>query len=126
MANVPVQSAVTISSGSLTLSGSGLYPVIPEGGTGPDFLDSITGLADGDIAILMANDANEEIIVRHNAGGGNIRLQGGLSFTLNNEPDWLHLIDVGAVIVGFGIASAGTLIGILATEFIYASRMEGF
>lgn len=83
-------------------SGAGRYRVSAETGTSDD-LDSITGTADGDMVILFAT-AGHTITVRHNAAGGNFRLEGGLNFTLNSIYDHMILWNVGgSILAGKGV-----------------------
>lgn len=91
-------SAKTIATGAISAdtdngSGAGRYVLSAEGGPGSDDLATINGCQVGDHVELFAASGHT-VTVKH--GTGNIRLQGGIDFTLNSIYDHVKLIKVSA------------------------------
>ncbi len=82
----PVQTA-QISSGVVSLDGSGRYQIQVETGSADD-LDQVTGLQKDHVVILVPDDAAKPITVKH---GTYLKLQRGADFTLNNTRDKIIL-----------------------------------
>jgi hypothetical protein len=82
---------LTIVNGVITLptnlygSGYGIYRLDTQGGASTDDLDTINGSQISDIIELSLVNASHTIRLRHAVG--NLRLQGGLEFTLNSLSD---------------------------------------
>lgn len=97
-------SAKTLSGDAFTAdtasgSGAGRYVLTSESGS-TDNLATINGCQNGDMVILFAASGHT-ITVQH--GVGNIKLQGGLNFTLNSVHDHIVLHKVGTTFAGHGI-----------------------
>ncbi len=69
----PIPSATTISTGALAATAS-IIVVDAEGAGVADQLDTITGMSNGDIVILLAA-ASQEILVNHDTAAGNDKIQ---------------------------------------------------
>lgn len=85
-------SELTISSGAVTVTAN-FYRVDTEGDASSDNLDTITagsGVADGHILILRAENAARTVVVNHNAG--NIMCRNGQTIILDDTEDWALLI----------------------------------
>jgi hypothetical protein len=83
---------LTISGGSITINGPGVYLVETEGGAGTDDLTAITGgLGHQWEVTLCLNTDGRVITVRHTLP--NLRLQNGADFILNSLNDTIKLMD---------------------------------
>jgi hypothetical protein len=78
--------AITISGGVITATDS-FHQVDTEASAATDDLDTINGFASGRILVLRTVNASRDIVVKH--ATGNLRLAGGVDFTLANTT---HLI----------------------------------
>ena len=79
--------SVTISGGSITVIGSGMYEITGEGGLA-DNLDTIAGGTTGDEIICYASDSSATITARHNQDN----IQIGYNFAMDHLNDKLRLI----------------------------------
>lgn len=88
---------MTISSGQITLaSPNGPAFVDTEGSAATDDLDTIFGAGRiGDVIVIQSTNAGRDTTVKHNTG--NIRLAGGVDFTLSNTTDAIALRWTGSV-----------------------------
>jgi len=84
---------VTISSGIITVTGSGYFSVDTEGDSATDDLTRIKGLSSGEQVILKAEDNDRTVVVKH---GSFLKLNTGADFTMNNVYDRLVLQCVGS------------------------------
>jgi len=84
---------VTISSGMITVDGSGYYSVDTEADDPTDDLTKIKGLSSGEQVILKAEDNDRTVVVKH---GSFLKLNTGADFTMNNVYDRLVLQCVGS------------------------------
>lgn len=99
---------LTISSGAITITG-GNHTIDTEGDASTDDLDTITGLADGEILFITAASADRTVVVKH--GVDNIRLNGGVDFELDNLEKGLLFIGTPSYVIGVGVpvtAGAGS------------------
>lgn len=83
---------LTIASGAVTATAN-FYRVDTESNASTDDLDTITagtGVADGHILILRAENAARTIIITHNTG--NIMCRNGQNIVLDDSEDWALLI----------------------------------
>ena len=85
-------STVQISGGVAALSGPGWYKIQVESGDADD-LDKVTGLEEGDEAILTPDDGAKPVTVKH---GTYLKLQDGADFTMNNTRDKMILMGEGS------------------------------
>jgi hypothetical protein len=100
---VPWQGPVTIAGGVVNFSGMNrTYDT--EGGTATDDLDTINSGGDGVFMLLHAANDAHTIVVKHNTG--NILLNGGVDFVLDNAADMLLLMYKGAISKWVQIASS--------------------
>lgn len=102
---------LTIASGAITITG-GNHTVDTEGDAASDDLETITGLADGEILFITAADASREVVIKH--GSGNIRLNGGIDFALDNLEKGVLFIGTPSYVIGVGVpvsvgAGSGTV-----------------
>jgi hypothetical protein len=81
----------TIATGAITVTGS-FHTVDTEADAASDDLDTITATSvnDGQFLVLMAENGARTVVVKHNTG--NILLNGGTDFSLDNENDTLTLM----------------------------------
>jgi len=92
--------SVTISGGSITITGSGIYAVTGESGLADD-LESISGGAIGDEIIMYAADTTKTITVKNNTV-----IKVGYDFNLDDSYDTCRLIKQSATIwTGGGISN---------------------
>lgn len=77
----------TIASGVLTLVGAGNYHVDTEGDEATDDITSVSGLAEGEVAILSPESDARTVVVKNNAS---IRLP-GMDFTMDSQYDAICL-----------------------------------
>jgi hypothetical protein len=83
---------LTITNGSITITGPGVYRVDPEGGASTDDLTAITGGLGHEWEVtLCLNTAGRVITVRHTPP--NLKLQNGADFILNSVDDTIKLMD---------------------------------
>ena len=100
---VPWQGPVTIAGGVVNFGGMNrTYDT--EGGAVTDDLDTINNGGDGYFMILHAANDAHTIVVKHNTG--NILLNGGVDFVLDNAADMLMLMYKGALSKWVQIASS--------------------
>jgi hypothetical protein len=104
-------SELTISSGAVTATGAH-HTVDTEGDASTDDLETINGLSDGDMVLIVAEDAARTVVVKH--GVGNIRLNGGVDFDLDNTEKGVLFIKSGTYVIGVGVpvtsgAGSGTV-----------------
>lgn len=93
---VGTPSELTIAAGAITASGEGYFRVDTQSDAGTDDLDTINGLTDGDTIILTSENASREVTLRH--ATGNLRLAGGINFTMNALCDNIMLRLRGSVL----------------------------
>lgn len=86
---------VTISSGSITLTGPGNYSVDTEGDAAEDDLSSVAGLDEGEKAILKPESDSRTVNIINNT---NIRLQ-GIDFIMDSQYDTVELQGIGGGVV---------------------------
>jgi len=91
-----VASEVTISSGAIYVTRTH-HRVDTESDASTDNLDVIDGGVDGDLLILRTVDNGRDVTVRDSSvSGGNVELDAGAAFTMNNTLDRIVLIFDGA------------------------------
>jgi len=86
---------ITISSGSITLTGPGNYHVDTEGDAATDDLESITGLDEGERAVLGPESGARTVVIKDNA---NILLQ-DIDHTMDNDNKTIEVQGIGGGIV---------------------------
>lgn len=114
---------LTIASGAITVT-QPHHTVDTEGDASSDDLDTINGLTDGEIVFVRAQHTDRTVVVKH--GTGNIRLNGGIDFSLDNLEKGVLLIASGSFAIGVGVpvtvgAGSGTVtsVGLSApAEFV--------
>lgn len=104
-------SELTIATGAITATGAH-HTVDTEGDAASDDLETINGLDDGDMVLIVAEDAARTVVVKH--GVGNIRLNGGVDFDLDNTEKGVLFIKSGSYVIGVGVpvtsgAGSGTV-----------------
>ena len=85
----------TIAAGVLTLTGPGNYHVDTESDAATDDLESISGLAEGEVAILSPESDARTVVVENNAS---IKLA-GIKFTMDSQYDAICLQGLGGGVV---------------------------
>ncbi len=85
--------AVTIASGAFAKTAT--WQVVAGEGGNADTLDSVTGGAAGDILILTAADAGDDITVAHATGANKFQLAGAANMVLGITQDTLVCIHDG-------------------------------
>jgi hypothetical protein len=90
-------SEVTISGGGITVTSS-THRVDTQNDDATDQLSSISGGTDGSILVLQSVTSTRDVTVTHSNGtpAQNIRLAGGVSFTLDTSNDVLVLMKYGS------------------------------
>ena len=98
---------LTISSGSITVTGS-RHTVDTESDAASDDLTDISGGSEGDVLILSPANAARTVVVKHNQGSGtaNIYAPGGQDIVLAETSDFVFLQHNGSV---WSVLAAGTL-----------------
>lgn len=97
-------SGLTISAGAITATGNH-HTVDTEGASATDDLETINGLSDGDMCLIVAADASRTVVIKH--GVGNIRLNGGVDFDLDNTEKGILFTQSGAYVIGVGVPVTG-------------------
>ena len=83
-----VGSALSIASGSITITNCS-HTIDTESGAATDDLDTISGGIDGNVLLLRAQNSARTVVVKH--GTGNIQLDGGVDFSLDDVQDTIML-----------------------------------
>lgn len=100
-----VPTEVTIASGVAALSGEGYYTIDTEADVGSDPLTEISGLSNGDQAILTPENDARTVVVTH---GAYIKLNNEANFTMNSIYDTICLQQRGSVCVELYRTSGGS------------------
>lgn len=105
---------LTISGGEITVTG-GHHVVDTESAAASDDLDTILGLGNGDLVFVRATASGRTVVVKH--GTGNIRLNGGVDFSLDNTQKGILFVGSGSYAIGVGVpvtvgAGSGTVTSI--------------
>lgn len=87
---------LTIASGAITAT-QGVHTVDTQGDAASDDLDTINGLAEGDLLLLRPNNAARTVVLKH--GTGNIFCPGGQDVSLAEATDWALLSSDGTNVV---------------------------
>ena len=85
--NFGARSELTIASGVVTVTSS-FHTIDTEADASSDNLDTISGGADGDLLVIMAESSGRTVVCKD--GTGNLRLAG--DFTMDDTQDKLFLI----------------------------------
>lgn len=86
--------ALTISSDTITVTGTGWYTVDTQGAAATDDLSTILGTTVGDVVQLRIANASRVVTVKHN--GTTIFLANGLDFTMDSIYDSIMLRSYGS------------------------------
>lgn len=84
---------VTISGGVIALSGPGYYLVDTESAASSDDLDQVTGLAEGEEAVLSPAYDDRTVVVKN---GTYLKLQNAYDFQMDSQYDVITLIGIGS------------------------------
>lgn len=98
--NLTDDTELTIASGVVTAVQS-YHMVDTESDGGTDDLDGIDGTSEGDVVIIFPADAARTIVAKHAASPGSgkaLNLAGGVDFTMDEDDDFLMLLDDGTVL----------------------------
>lgn len=104
----PTATELTIASGAITVT-QGLHTVDTEGDAATDNLDTINGLAAGQIVVLRADNGARDVVLTN--GVGNVYTPNGTSATLSSTTQGLLVVGDGtnAIVLGAPAPSGKTV-----------------